>query len=164
MFLSTRELINQRSVQTIILCFVSMVLCQTLKFILMSIKERRLLWKALFTTGGTPSSHTSTVITLVLSLGIFQIHDDNMIDYSFAVALAISAIVIHDAMGVRLETSKHAKILNNMVENEPDETKIDLGFGKKTKLKELVGHKPLEVFYGFLFGILIAVVGCSLFI
>lgn len=163
-FLISAELMNQRSFQVVFLCAFSLFSCQFIKFLGMSIKYKRVLINALFTTGGMPSSHTSTVTTLVVAMGIFQFTDSGGFDYSFAVALAISCIVIHDAMGVRFEASKHAKILNRMVENEPDDTKAELGFGKKFKLKELVGHRPLEVFYGFIYGALIAILGAILFI
>ena len=152
--------INIRAGQTLIICAVSMFSCQLLKFIIMSIRAIKPLWHTLWSTGGMPSSHTSTVITLVFCLGIFQLNDNAQIDYSFVVAFVFAVIVIHDAMGVRLEASKHARILNNIVKDETEEVKKDLGYGKHDKLKELLGHKPLEVFFGSIYGVVVAVVGC----
>ena len=54
-------------------------------------------------------------------------------------------VTIHDAMGVRYEASKHAIILNKMVDNLSDEEKMDLGFGKNGKLKEMLGHSGTEL-------------------
>lgn len=153
------HLISVRAIQVIILSAISMTLCQILKFIIFSVKEKKMVYKSLITTGGMPSSHTASVTTLVISLGLFQYHDTNGLDYSFAVALVFAMIVIHDAMGVRLEASKHAKILNNLVKHEDVETKKQLGFGNKGYLKELLGHKGFEVIGGFLFGTMISLIG-----
>lgn len=153
-----RQISGTRTVQIIIISLCSMVFCQILKFILFSIKERKPVFKALVTTGGMPSSHTATVISLVVSLGLFQYADSGTLDYSFAVALIFACIVIHDAMGVRLEASKHAQILNNLLKDEDKQTRIELGFGKKGKLKELLGHKAFEVVGGIIVGLLFSVI------
>ncbi len=154
-----RKLISTRTVQIIIISLCAMVFCQVLKVIIFSIREKKFVLKALFTTGGMPSSHTATVVSLVASMAIFQIADNGTLDYSFAVALVFACIVIHDAMGVRLEASKHAKILNNLVKDEDEQTRIDLGFGKKGKLKELLGHKAFEVVGGIIIGVLFSLIG-----
>jgi acid phosphatase family membrane protein YuiD len=90
-----------------------MIFCQVLKFIIISIKRKEVNWNILYSTGGFPSSHSGLCMSLVTSLLLFQLNDIGMLDWSFVVALIFSIIVIHDAMGVRLEASKHAKILNN---------------------------------------------------
>lgn len=154
-----KNLIVTRTVQIIIISLCSLVFCQIIKVILFSIKEKKLVLKALFTTGGMPSSHTATVISLTVSLGLIQYADNGTLDYSFAVALVFALIVIHDAMGVRLEASKHAKILNNLLKDEDSQTRVEQGFGKKGILKELLGHKPIEVVGGIIVGIIFAIVG-----
>lgn len=153
-------LVNQRALQIICLCAISMVLCQVLKCVILSFRERRMVWHALYTTGGFPSSHTCTCVTLVVSLFLFQLHDLNgKIDWSFAVAVIFSVIVIHDAMGVRLEASKHAQILNHLTEDMTEEQKKNIGFGRKLKLKEMLGHKGFEVVGGLFLGFAIGVAG-----
>ena len=97
---------------------------------------------------------------MITSIAIFQIHDTKSIDYVLSVACVVAVIIIHDAMGVRYEASKHARILNKMVENESIEKKQKLGFGHSGILKELLGHKKIEVLAGFIYGILVAVIGC----
>ena len=154
-----RNLIGTRTVQTIIISLCAMIFCQLIKLITFSIKEKKLYIKALFTTGGMPSSHTATVISLTVLLGLFQYADTGTLDYSFAVALVFACIVIHDAMGVRLEASRHAKILNNLLKNEDPQIRVEQGFGKKGVLKELLGHKPVEVVGGVIVGVLFAVFG-----
>ena len=66
-------------------------------------------------------------------------------------------------MGVRLEASKHAKILNNLTSDMTVEEKKTLGFGKKGSLKEMLGHKSFEVAGGVFFGILRGVIGFFIF-
>lgn len=157
--LSSLSLEMNRAIQVIILSSLSLLTCQILKSVIFSVKEKQFRWKSLFTTGGLPSSHSSTVTTLVASIGLFQVHDTGTVDYIFAVSFIVALVIIHDSVGVRLEASKHAIILNNMVENEPIEEKKKLGFGKRGYLKELLGHEKIEAFAGVLYGLVIAVIG-----
>ena len=159
------SLVNQRCMQIIILCLISMVVCQALKVVILSIRNRRFEWQPFFSTGGFPSSHTSTCITLTVSLFLFQMHDLNgMVDWSFAVSLIFSMIIIHDAMGVRYEASKHAKILNHITSDIPDDEKKMIGFGKKLQLKEMLGHKGIEVLGGIVCGAVVAIIGYILLV
>lgn len=154
------ETVNQRAFQIIWICIISMVFCQVLKIIILSLKEKKINWRYAITTGGFPSSHSALCMTLVTSLFLFQMHDlGGKIDWSFTVAVVISLIIIHDAMGVRLEASKHAKILNNITDDMPLEQKQKLGFGKRGYLKEMLGHKFFEVVGGLIIGALIGVLG-----
>ena len=159
------SVVNQRCIQIIILCLISMVLCQAMKVVFFSIKNKKFEWRPFFSTGGFPSSHTSTCITLTVSLFLFQMHDlEGMVDWSFAVALIFSMIIIHDAMGVRYEASKHAKILNHITSDIPDDEKKLIGFGKKLQLKEMLGHKGVEVFGGVIVGLIVAIIGFILLV
>ena len=154
------DIISNRALQIVLLCFISMLFCQVLKFIIISIKNRSIEWPVLFSTGGFPSSHTSTCVTLVVSLFLFQLHDLNgRLDWSFAVSVVFTSISIHDAMGVRLEASKHAKILNHITSDIPDEEKKKIGFGKKDTLKEMLGHKGIEVLGGVALGLIVGIIG-----
>ncbi len=161
--LNNKKLINDRVIQTIIICLFSMIFCQVLKFIIISIKRKEVNWNILYSTGGFPSSHSGLCMSLVTSLLLFQLNDTGMLDWSFVVALIFSIIVIHDAMGVRLEASKHAKILNNLTSDMTVEEKRTIGFGKKGFLKEMLGHKSFEVAGGVFFGVLIGIIGFLIF-
>lgn len=135
----------------IIVPFITLLLCQTLKFIIESIINRKLSWNRLFNgTGGMPSSHTSFSSSLTMMIGLNVGFTSPM----FAIALVFTFIVSYDAMGLRMESGKQAEAINKIV----DET-----FSKKSKkeykrLKEKLGHKPLEVLVGILFGITSALV------
>ncbi len=121
---------------------------QLIKFIIFTIKSRKINFKIFTTTGGMPSSHSAGVMSLSTSVGIISGFDSPI----FAVAFGYALIVMYDAAGLRRAAGKTAACLNKMMD---DFYKHDLqAFGGK--LKELLGHTPLEVFFGALFGILFA--------
>ena len=146
-------------IEVILISLISMLLCQLLKCIIFSIIRKSPQWHLLISTGGFPSSHSSFVVTLTIVLGMYQVLKYDALDWSFAVSFVFALIIIHDAMGVRLEASKHAKILNNMTSDMSHEEKRDLGFGKKGELKEMLGHRGFEVFGGVIVGIIVAIIG-----
>ena len=123
---------------------------QVLKMILHTITTRTLDWHRLIGDGGMPSCHSSTVTATALMTG-FQNGFDSPI---FVIATILAVIVMHDAMGVRLETGKQAKRLNEMAELFAHLGEPSLSFD--TKLKEFVGHTPMQVAAGFLLGIIVA--------
>lgn len=154
-----RRLISSRTIQVLIISLISMLMAQVIKFILISLKTRHLEWHLLISTGGFPSSHTSFCIALDASLLILQLNIDGQLDWSFTVAVVFSIIIIHDAMGVRLEASKHARILNKIADNLTEEEKLELGYGKKGHLKEMLGHRFREVLGGLIVGLFVGVLG-----
>lgn len=141
----------------------AMALCQVAKFVIYSIKFKKPVWYYLISTGGFPSSHSSFCVALCVSLGLFQFNVLGGLDWSFPVAVVFSMIVLHDAMGVRLEASKHAKILNNLTSEMTYEEKLELGFGEKGSLKEMLGHRAIEVLGGIIVGAVIGLAGFLIF-
>ena len=100
--------------------------------------------------GGMPSSHTALVVSLVISIAFQEGVHSSM----FAIALALAAVVIYDALGVRRETGRQSEVLNQiitqmLVEGKPITEK---------QLKELVGHTPLEVLGGLIVGITVTLI------
>ncbi len=124
----------------------SWAVAQVLKVIIHAAVYKKLEWERLFGDGGMPSGHSATVTSvatisaLVCGFGSFQ----------FAIAAILAIIVCHDAMGVRRETGKQAVIIIEMIELLEAMTKKDL---PEAKLKEFVGHTPLQVIAGSLIGI-----------
>ncbi len=100
-------------------------------------------------SGGMPSSHSATVCALVVSSGICC----GVSSSEFAVCFVLAAVVMYDAIGVRQETGKQAKLLNLILQQDLFKLK-DQEF--EEKLKEFVGHTPLQVFAGAILGIVIA--------
>ena len=87
-------------------------LTQTLKFVIYTVRERRLNLRYLTTMGGMPSSHSATVASLATAVGI----RDGLRSTSFAIALAFAFVVMYDAAGVRRAAMAQAKILNQMID------------------------------------------------
>ncbi len=121
---------------------------QVIKFFVFTLRTRKINFKIFTTTGGMPSSHSAGVMGLTTTVGIIAGFDSLI----FAVALGYALIVMYDAAGLRRAAGKTAACLNKMMD---DFYKHDLQ-AVGGKLKELLGHTPLEVFFGALFGILYA--------
>lgn len=97
-------------------------------------------------SGGMPSSHASTVCAMAVSSGIRH----GVSSTEFALSFVVAAVVMYDAIGVRQETGKQAKLLNLILEQ--DLLKLNNQEFQK-KLKEFVGHTPLQVLAGAVLGI-----------
>lgn len=122
----------------------SWFIAQSLKIIINVIRHKKLDLRLIVSSGGMPSSHTSTVIAMATKVGILE----GVTSTFFAIACVLSVIVMYDALGVRRQAGKHAQIINILTKDTDN----------STKLKELVGHKPIEVLCGALLGIAVAFV------
>ena len=100
-------------------------------------------------SGGMPSSHSATVCAMVVATGRYC----GVTSTEFALAAVVSIIVMYDAMGVRYETGEQAKLLNRMFNEWMDQGVNALPFLGGKKLKEMVGHTPIEVLTGAVLGI-----------
>ena len=128
----------------------SWFVAQVLKVIFVFIWDRKLEFKRLIGSGGMPSSHSSFVVALAFSVGFVEGFQST----AFAISFAIAMVIMYDASGVRRAAGQQARLLNRMVE---EWGKGDFSRTEK-KLKELLGHTPIEVFAGALLGVMIAVI------
>ena len=112
-------------------------------------KEHTSLSKIFFSTGGMPSSHSSSVVALCIACAL----GEGLSSPYFAITLVLAGVVMIDASGVRYETGKQAKILNKIMREMFQGNAEEFNIG----LKELVGHTPFQVFMGALLGIVVAV-------
>ena len=103
-------------------------------------------------SGGMPSSHSATVCALVTAV----CYEYGAGSFEFAISLILAIIVMYDAMGVRRETGIQAQVLNEMLKVFEDMGRSEIS--AHDKLKEFVGHTPLQVLMGALLGILCGVV------
>lgn len=131
---------------------IAMLAAQFIKFVIFSAKEKKAMYRALISTGGMPSSHSALVTALSASIYLYQ-----GLDLFFAISFVLALVVIHDSMGIRLEASKHAMMLNKINEKLGLEDMSHINKGNP--LKEPLGHFPKEVFAGVVLGIGIAVLG-----
>ncbi len=129
---------------------------QILKVLIHSIIYKKIDLMRLFGDGGMPSGHSATVA----SLATFSALHFGPDSFEFAISAIFALIVCHDAMGVRLETGKQAVIINEIIES------FNIFSSKKmpeVKLKEFVGHTPIQVISGVLIGIVNAILFYNLF-
>lgn len=125
----------------------SWAIAQVVKVIIHAIIYKKLEWERLFGDGGMPSGHSATVSSLAVLCGLVC----GTGSVQFAISAILAIIVCHDAMGVRLQTGKQAVVLNDLVKIFNDLSKDDVL--PETKLKEFVGHTPIQVIAGVLIGI-----------
>lgn len=108
-------------------------------------------WERMTGSGGMPSSHSSTVVALATAAAI-QYGPESPY---FSIACVFAIVVMYDATGVRRETGKQAVILNKMLTDNPFNWKPE---EVEKKLKEYVGHTPLQVGAGAVLGLIVAFV------
>ncbi|MFN3928942.1 MAG: divergent PAP2 family protein [Thermoflexus sp.] len=110
-------------------------------------RRRRLNLGLLISAGGMPSSHASLVSAMATAVGLRE----GLTSTAFAISLIVALIVMYDAAGVRRAASIQARILNQIIEEVFAGRPLS-----EQRLKELIGHTPMEVFVGALLGIGIA--------
>lgn len=128
---------------TLIVAGISWFVAQALKFIFLLIKDKRVDFTRFVGSGGMPSSHTSLCTAMAVSVGRLEGWNSVV----FAVACVFTAVVMYDAAGVRRAAGEQAKVLNELMYSHFDSDQIS------KRLKELLGHTPLEVFAGAILGI-----------
>lgn len=123
----------------------SWFIAQALKVPIYYLVEHEFNWHRWLGSGGMPSSHTALVVSLAAMTGIQAGFDTA----AFAVAFALALIVMYDAAGVRRETGTQAVVINKILHD----ILVDGKRITEDELKELIGHTPLEVFFGALLGL-----------
>ena len=139
----------------VLIAIFTMALAQTIKFPIEWLVKKNFNPMIIFSNGGMPSSHSAMVSSLTTAIGL----KEGIASSYFAIAAVFALITMWDAAGIRYQASKHAKILNVLVkdfhlllENLKHKPKWT-----HTPLKELLGHKPLEVLMGAIFGVTVAI-------
>ena len=132
------------------------LIAQILKTFIHMFFAKKFVAERLIGSGGMPSSHSATVCALSTSACILY----GVESFEFAISLILALIVMYDAMGVRRETGIQAKLINEMMDAFAEMGKDNLS--PDEKLKEFVGHTPLQVLAGAILGILIALLMCSI--
>jgi len=122
-------------------------IAQTLKFLLYSVRDRRVSLHYLTTMGGMPSTHSATVAGLATAVGIRE----GLRSTSFAIAFLFAIVVMYDAAGVRRAAMAQAKILNQIIDELFQGHPIS-----ETRLRELLGHTPFEGMVGALLGVVVS--------
>ncbi|ACO68789.1 phosphatidic acid phosphatase-related protein [Micromonas commoda] len=128
--------------------FWSWLTAQTMKYFTAFYREGKWDWRVMFDSGGMPSSHTSLVVGLTTAIA----YQYGLGSTLFPLSLAFSLIVMYDAAGVRRHAGKQAEVLNKILEDMFHGESIS-----ERKLKEVLGHSPLQVMAGAVLGVFVAV-------
>jgi len=124
-------------------------IAQLIKVFLGVLKTKRFDFRWLIGTGGMPSAHASGASALAITAGF----DYGFNSAIFALAVVFAIVTMFDAQGVRRSTGSQARILNKVMEDIYWKGKI-----QEIRLKELIGHTPVEVIMGSIIGILLAII------
>lgn len=145
MFIALNTIIHN---QIFLATISSWLTAQILKTLIAAKKTKRIDFKLLLGYGGMPSSHSSTVMTLCTAVGRTIGWDKPL----FIVTLIFAFVVMGDAVGVRRSVGQQARVLNIMVDELYEKGTIS-----ENRVKELLGHTPIEVIAGAILGIIIAI-------
>lgn len=140
------ELISNKVLWVAVL---SWFIAQFLKVVITLLQEHRLDLSKFWASGGMPSSHSSFVMALTGSVGRLYGFDSTY----FAIAMVFSFIVMYDAANVRLEAGKQAAVINQIIELLENP-----GLNPEERLKEILGHTPLQVLAGGILGVLVSII------
>ncbi len=123
---------------------VAWAIAQIAKVTLSSFRQRRLNLRVLAEMGGMPSSHSAIVMGLTAAVGKYA----GPSSAAFAIALIFSFVVMYDAAGLRRAAGRQAEVLNRLVEDL-----VHMRGVQEARLRELLGHTPMEVLVGAVLGL-----------
>lgn len=142
---------------TVLICAIlGWASAQIIKTILYAITNKDFRGERLFGAGGMPSSHSATVCGMTTSALIVY----GIGSFQFAICAVVAFITMYDAMGVRRETGNQAKAINEMMEFI--QRMSDKSLTNNERLKEFIGHTPLQVAVGAVLGVVLAILLCYL--
>jgi hypothetical protein len=128
---------------------VAWTIAQAAKVLLTSFRQRRLNLRVLAETGGMPSSHSAIVMGLTTAIGKYA----GVSSAAFAIALIFTFVVMYDAAGLRRAAGRQAEVLNRLVDDL-----VHMRGVQEQRLRELLGHTPLEVFVGAAIGLAVGLI------
>ena len=143
------EIWNEILGNQVLVCSVAgWTVAQVLKTIIDVVLNRSFNPERLFGSGGMPSSHSALITAMAASVGKYAGLDSVL----FAIAATVAMVVMYDAANVRREAGRQAELLNKIVLDLYRDNHLD-----QEKLKELLGHTPVEVAAGMVLGIAVGV-------
>ena len=140
---------------TLVVVAIAGLLAQIIKLYVYWIKDKELNFWHFFEAGGMPSSHSSSVTALTLGIGLTEGWGSPL----FTISLVFAIIVMYDATGVRRSAGKQALILNKIIDDMYPNERIQKG-----KLREILGHDPIEVFAGAVLAVVVTLVSYYVYI
>ena len=149
------------SLYPLVTALLSNILAQVLKTVVYYYRTGKWDFHWVIASGGFPSSHSSTVTALSLSIGIQEGFDSAI----FAVTTIFSFIVMYDACHVRYYSGKNIELTQQLVKDLREMTGLHFDDPiYQEKLKNVLGHKFVEVIGGFVVGLAVTLILCPLFL
>ena len=139
-----KPLNSKGSIKIMYVTGVAWAIAQGLKVLIYYVRNRRINFRLFVGSGGMPSSHSALVTCLATTIGLETGWDSPV----FLLAVGMAMVIMTDAAGVRRAAGQQAKILNEMM----DDYYSSRTFQQK-RLKELLGHTPVQVVVGALIGV-----------
>lgn len=134
--------------RVLLVALAACLLAQMLKVVVEFARHRKVNLRVLVETGGMPSSHSALVTALACGIGqTIGWHSP-----VFAATTVFAIIVMYDAAGVRQAAGKQARLLNQIT----DELFHENPEFNEDRLKELLGHTPLQVIAGSVLGVAVS--------
>jgi len=134
--------------RVLLVALLACLIAQLTKLAIELFKHRKVNLRVLVTTGGMPSAHSALVTALATGMG----QTVGWASPEFAIATIFAIIVMYDAAGVRQAAGKQARILNQMIDELFREDKQF----NEDRLKELLGHTPVQVIVGSVLGVTVS--------
>ncbi len=126
------------------------LIAQLIKLVIVGVQTKKLNLYAMFASGGMPSSHTSFVVSMATQVGLVSGFNST----NFGLAACFCMIVMYDAAGVRHAVGRQAQMLNLLIDEYNEVQEVDIN-----KVKEILGHTPMQVVAGIFLGLLVGIVG-----
>ena len=134
--------------QALISALIAWFLAQVLKPPVEYLRRGKWNWSYLISSGGMPSSHSALMVGATTGIGLHEGFDTSI----FALAVAVTMVVLYDAAGVRRQAGIHAQKINVLIEELLAGHPIS-----EKQLLEVLGHTPMEVSGGALLGIVVGI-------
>jgi acid phosphatase family membrane protein YuiD len=141
--MSSSSILNVLQNEILVIAIITWAIAQIVKPFIGYLITRKFDWRMFFSTGGMPSSHATLVTSVAVGAGLMVGWETPV----FAVAATLALVVIYDAAGVRRQAGMHAQTINVLVQEVLQGHPIS-----ETELREVLGHTPVEVFGGILWG------------
>jgi uncharacterized protein len=133
--------------RTLWIALLAWIIAQVWKFLARLLLNRKFDVSMLWAPGGMPSAHSALVSAMAVSVGLNVGWDSP----AFAIAAGVAMIVMYDAAGIRQAAGKHARVINRIVDELLSGYPVT-----EERLREILGHTPLQVLVGGLLGALSA--------
>jgi acid phosphatase family membrane protein YuiD len=136
------ELISPYLIAIIVAWFIA----QAIKYLFsLKRKEKLKLRSHLFISGGMPSSHSATVVSVMTIIGF----RDGIGSGLFGLAVLFAFIIMYDTMKVRRSSGEQGLAIRELIKEQKSNVKLP---------RVSKGHTPLEVTFGAFLGLLVGLV------